>query len=227
VQGEGELGFMGEIASGIRATGPAGELGFPECLPFLPPEAFTHMGEAYLTRLQARHPTAARITDKLPQNFMFVGLIRLILPKAKIIHLRRDPIDTCFSCFSLHFDQDLDYVNDLAELGRYYRMYLDLMAHWRRLLPPEAMLEVDYEDLVADLEGETRRILDHCALPWDPRCLDFHKTERPVMTASVNQVRRPIYRSSVQRWRRYGPHLAPLIEALGPDPAGPPGAASP
>ena len=182
-------------------------------------------GEAYVERLRALAPEAPRITDKMPDNHMFVGLIHLILPKARIIHLRRDPLDTCLSCFSQHFANEINYSYDLRELGRYHRMYLDLMEHWRRVLPAGAMLEVQYEAVVEDIETQARRILDYCGLPWDPRCIAFHETHRPVKTASVDQVRRPIYRSSMQRWKPYESQLGPLIEALASDPTAEPEAA--
>ncbi|HKF61890.1 MAG TPA: tetratricopeptide repeat protein, partial [Dongiaceae bacterium] len=219
VHGAGELAFMGEIAAGLKARET---LYFPECMPFLGAEALVHAGEAYAARLQALAPEAPRITDKMPDNYMFVGLIHLILPRARIIHLRRDPLDVCLSCFGQHFANEINYSYDLSELGRYHRMYLDLMEHWRRVLPPGAMLEVQYEAVVEDIESQARRILDYCGLPWDPRCIAFHETDRLVRTASVDQVRRPIYRSSMQRWRHYETHLAPLMEALAADPAAEP-----
>ncbi len=174
------------------------------------------LGEAYLSRLEANAPEAPRITDKLPLNFRFVGLIHLALPDAPIIHMRRDPADTCLSCFFNQFVGDLDWAYDLAEVGRYFRAYERLMAHWRAALPEGVMLEMRYENLVVDLEGQTRRMLDHCGLEWDAHCLDFHRTERAVQTASTVQVRQPIYQSSVQRWRNYEPWLGPLIAELQP-----------
>ena len=173
------------------------------------------IGQAYRRRTEPLAPEALRITDKTPDNFRFAGLIRLALPNARLIHVRRDPLDTCLSCFSKLFGTDLAYTYDLAELGRYYRAYEALMAHWRAALPEGVMLEVAYEDVVDDLEGQARRILAHCGLDWDPRCLDFHQTERWVHTASATQVRRPIYRTAIGRWRGHEAALAPLIEALG------------
>jgi tetratricopeptide (TPR) repeat protein len=219
VHGAGELVIMGEIAAALTARET---LYFPECMPFLGADALTRAGEAYVARMQALAPEAQRITDKMPDNYMFVGLIHLILPRARIIHLRRDPLDVCLSCFGQHFEGEINYSYDLRELGRYHRMYLDLMEHWRLMLPPGAMLEVQYESVVEDIESQARRILDYCGLPWDPRCIAFHQTDRVVRTASVDQVRRPIYRSSVQRWRHYEAQLAPLMEALAADPAAEP-----
>jgi tetratricopeptide (TPR) repeat protein len=215
VYGAGELGILARIANGLHSSAHP-DPGFPACLPMLPPAELRRAGEDYVRQLQAHAPAATRITDKLPENYHFPGLIHLILPKAKILHVMRDPLDTCLSCFQEKFHAGIAYANELHELGDYYRCYAALMDHWRLVLPAGSMLEVRYEDLVEDLEGEARRMLDYCGLPWDDRCLYFHKTERPVKTASLVQVRRPLYRSSVGRWRRYERHLGPLMEALGP-----------
>jgi tetratricopeptide (TPR) repeat protein len=214
VHGAGERDFMGDIASALHGPGNA-EIGFPECLPLLPPETLRRAGDTYVAMLQGLAPTAPRITDKFLLNYYFLGLIRLILPQAPIIHVRREPMDSCLSCFATHFSGNLSFTYDLAELGRNYGLYLKTMALWRRVLPEGAMLEVDYEAVVGDLEGQARRIIAHCGLPWDERCLAFHRTRRSVRTASIVQVRQPIYRSSLARWRRYEKHLGPLLEALG------------
>jgi hypothetical protein len=177
-------------------------------------EDLRRLGAIYLRRIGVAESHAARITDKMPGNFLRVGLIRLALPNARIIHARRDPMDTCFSCFTQSFVENPPYVYDLAELGRYYRGYEGLMAHWREVLPEGAMLEVQYEDVVADLEGQARRIVAHCGLEWDARCLEFYRTERQVRTASLVQVRQPIFKSSIGRWRAYEAFLGPLREAL-------------
>jgi hypothetical protein len=150
----------------------------------------------------------------MPGNFLFVGLIRLILPNARIIHTTRDPVDTCLSCFSKLFGGEQAFSYDLAELGRYYRAYQRLMAHWREVVPADVMIEVRYESVVDDVETQARRIVAHCGLEWDPACLEFHKTARPVHTASMVQVRQPIYRSSVGRWRPKDELLKPLLDAL-------------
>jgi hypothetical protein len=188
---------------------------YPEFATVLLPQELRRIAEAYVDRLSRHAPSAERITDKMPSNFYFVGLIHLALPGAKIIHANRNPVDTCLSCFSKLFAGEQSQTYDLAELGRYYRAYHGLMAHWRQALPPGAFLDVHYEEVVADTEGQARRILDYCGLPWDPRVLDFHRTQRPVKTASASQVRRPIYGSSVARWRNYESHLGPLLAELG------------
>jgi tetratricopeptide (TPR) repeat protein len=196
----------------IKVVGAAD---YPEVVRSLTSPQFDAIGSAYLAGMTAPALAAARFTDKLPANFVYVGLIRLALPNARIIHVRRDPIDTCLSCFSILFRSTLNFTYDLGELGRFYLAYERLMAHWRTVLPEGAMLDVQYEDVVADIETQARRILAHCGLPWDEACLAFHKADRPVNTASAAQVRQPIYGSSVGRWHAYRDQLQPLLEALG------------
>ena len=136
------------------------------------------------------------------------------LPNARIIHARRDPVDSCLSCFGLLFADELSHTYDLAELGRYYCAYDRLMRHWEEVLPEGVKLDVHYEDVVDDIEGQARRIIAHCGLEWQEQCLAFHKTQRPVRTSSVTQVRRPIFRDSVGRWRPDKALLEPLLEDL-------------
>ena len=161
-------------------------------------------------------PETARIVNKLPHNFMFLGLIHLALPNARIIHVRRDPLDTCFSCHAQMFTGRQPFACDLGELGRYYRGYAALMEHWHEVLPRGVMIDVAYEELVEDLDGQARAMIAHCGLDWQDACLAFHTTERPVQTASALQVRTPIYKTSVGRWRHYEKFLPPLLEALNP-----------
>jgi tetratricopeptide (TPR) repeat protein len=194
--------------------GPNDTAVFPEVVSILTGRALGQFGSRYLQRIAAFAPTAERIVDKMPSNFYLIGLIRLALPGARIIHARRDPVDTCFSCFSLLFVGDQPFTYDFGELGRYYRAYEALMAHWRATLPEGVMLEVQYEDVIADLEGQARRIIAHCGLAWEDPCRDFHATQRLILTGSSRQVRQPIYRSSVGRWRPYGDMLRPLLQAL-------------
>ncbi len=172
------------------------------------------LAEGYLRALTAIAPTALRITDKLLGNLIHVGFIHLALPNARIIHVSRDPLDTCLSCFSNLFSVGATMTYDLAELGRYYRHYQQLMAHWHSVLPEGVMIDVRYEDVVADLEGQARRIVAHCGLEWDAACLEFYRTERPVRTASAVQVRQPLFASSVGRAQRLRNMLGPLLEAL-------------
>jgi tetratricopeptide (TPR) repeat protein len=187
---------------------------YPQSIAALDGEGLRRLGQAYLASLPTPHDGAQRITDKMPKNFVYIGLIRLILPGARIIHTMRDPVDTCVSCFSRLFISGLNYSYNLGELGRYYRGYHQLMAHWRSVLPAGAMLDVSYENVVENLEQQARRLIDYCGLPWDDRCLSFQETSRPIRTPSNVQVRRPVYRSSVERWRRYAPYLQPLLVEL-------------
>jgi tetratricopeptide (TPR) repeat protein len=174
------------------------------------------LGRAYCAAVVGDGADADRVTDKMPGNFDCLGLIAASLPRARIVHVRREPADTCWSCFSYLFAGRQPFTYDLMELGRYYRAYDQLMAHWRAVLPGEQLLELRYEDLIADPEPQTRRLLAHCGLDWDPACLDFHRTERSVRTASANQVRQPLYNSAVGRWRAHAHDLHPLLDALGP-----------
>lgn len=172
------------------------------------------LAAAYLNGLKQRFPGAEHITDKTPGNFHYIGMIRIMLPNAKVINCTRDPVDTCFSCYQNYFTEGVSFSYTLEELGKYYRLYSRLMEHWRWELPG-FVYDCSYESLLNDQEGETRRLLEFCSLEWDPACLSFHKTKRPVQTASVAQVRQPIYRSSIGRATHYEKHLAPLRDALG------------
>jgi tetratricopeptide (TPR) repeat protein len=216
VYGAGEIETFDQVIAKFRSeNGIASE--FPGMVSAMSLQALSRLGSHYVELTKSAAPAGERIVDKLMRNFKNVGLIHLALPNARIIHIRRDPLDTCFSCFSLLFaDQPFTY--DLGELGRYYRGYATLMEYWRSVLPCGVMIEVQYEDLVADLDRQARIIVDHCGLEWEDACLNFHKTQRQVNTASSVQVRRPIYRTSVGRWRAYENFLQPLMEALrGPD----------
>ena len=213
VFGAGELAEFSKAV--IEPQSPNGALFFPEAVPALSAGQLRELGTSYLDAVRAAAPAAERITDKMPANFSYVGLIHLALPNARIIHMRRDPVDTCLSCFSLLFAGDHPYCYDLGELGRYYRAYETLMEHWRQVLPAEVMLDVQYEEVVADTERQARQIVAHCDLDWDDACLAFYETQRPIRTASVTQVRQPIYRTSVGRWKPYQHLLRPLIKELG------------
>jgi len=158
--------------------------------------------------------TAPRITDKLLTNYFFVGFINLLFPHAKIINTMRNPVDTCLSAFTKLFKDDMPHSYDLTELGHYYRQYEALMQHWRDVLPKGVMMTVNYEDTVKDTEKTARDVIDFVGLNWDDACLDFHNSSRPVKTASVAQVRKPIYNTAVERWRKYGDGLKPLLDAL-------------
>jgi tetratricopeptide (TPR) repeat protein len=213
VHGAGELPVFNELVRPVR--GPDGNtIHYPDFVPALDGSALRRMGARYIAGVRKLAPTGERVTDKMPANFYFAGIIHLALPNAKIIHSIRDPIDTCVSCFTKLFNAEQNATYDLAELGRYYKHYERLMAHWHRVLPAQRIFDVRYEDVIADLEGQARRIIAYCGLPWDKRCLSFHETIRPVRTASATQVRQPIYKSAVGRWRVYEEYLGPLLHAL-------------
>ena len=212
VFGAGEINWFDQAAGALAEAIP-GSQPFLDKVAALSGEHFAAVGRSYLERLKSAAPRALRIVDKMPGNFLFAGLIHLALPNATIIHLIRDPLDTCMSCFSANFVNQ-PQTHDLAELGRYYRHYDELMAHWRRVLPPGRILDVRYEELVCNLQIIARRMIAHCGLAWDSRCVDFHRNPRPVRTASAAQVRRSIYRSSVGRWRQYEKFLGPLLAEL-------------
>jgi tetratricopeptide (TPR) repeat protein len=216
VHGAGELQTLNDVILTVR--GPDGStILYPEFMPALDQSALRQIGARYIAPVRELAPTGERVTDKMPSNYYFAGLIHLALPNAKIIHTMRDPVDTCLSCFSKLFSAEQNHTYDLGELGRYYKRYERLMAHWRRTLPSGRILDVRYEDVVSDLEKQARRIIAHCELPWNDRCLSFHRTERPVRTASATQVRQPLYKNAVGRWRVYEEYLGPLLNALGID----------
>lgn len=212
VYGAGELNDLLDLA----CRGPEGKgTEYPTALRDITPDGLRQLGEQYVARLRARNASADRITDKMPANFNCLGLIHLMLPRAKIIHVKRNPVDTCLSGFTRLFNRSQHHSYDLVEMGRYYRSYARLMEHWRAVLPAGAFYEVQYEELVADQEAQSRALIEYCGLEWDDACLQPHKTERSIRTASVTQVRQPVYNSSVERWRKYEPHLGPLLEVLG------------
>ncbi|QPO13200.1 sulfotransferase [Thalassospira sp. A40-3] len=176
------------------------------------------LGNAYREEVHAMYPSTPAtklIIDKMLGNFSWVGLILLSVPGAKIIHCRRNPVDTCLSCYSKRFANLQVYTCNQTELGEFYRAYEDLMAHWRAVLPKDRFIEINYEDLVTNIEPEARRLIDFLGLPWDDAMLDFHKTERSVRTASAAQVRQGLYQTSVERWKPYAPYIKPLLKALG------------
>jgi tetratricopeptide (TPR) repeat protein len=207
--GAGELTFWSEVAAAALSN-PAADVSSLR----MSEAALADLGDRYLQALRELSPAALRVVDKLPTNFLFLGWIHAALPGARIIHLLRHPIDTCLSIYSQHFEAANTYTNDLEDLAHYYREYWRLMKHWRALLPADAILEVPYEGLVADLPAWAGRMLEFAGLSWDARCLDFHLTARPVVTASKWQVRQNLFGSSVGRWRNYEPFLGPLMPLL-------------
>jgi tetratricopeptide (TPR) repeat protein len=204
VHGAGELLFWIFAADAERAAPPEQRA-----------QLIAQLGRDYLDGLASLAPGATRIIDKLPVNFQNLGLIHAALPRARFIHMQRNALDTCLSIYFQGFSAAHRYATDFGDLAHYYREYRRLMAHWRATLPPQVLLEVRYEELVEDSERCIRRMLEHLGLAWDPRCLEFHRTERAIMTASNWQARQPLGKGSIGRWRRYERHLGPLREALG------------
>jgi tetratricopeptide (TPR) repeat protein len=215
VEGTMELPDLPALAQSIVARSGDASLRYPQALGRLPPAELRALGEEYLarTRIQ-RKSDRPYFIDKLPNNFLHVGLIHLILPNARIIDARRHPLGCCLSGFKQHFARGQNFTYDLADLGSYYSGYVELMAHFDRVLPGRVH-RVFYESLVQDTEAEVRRLLDYCGLPFEPGCLRFYETERAVRTASSEQVRSPIYRAGMEQWRHYEPWLGPLKDALG------------
>jgi tetratricopeptide (TPR) repeat protein len=211
--GAGELPEVGRIIAALPGLVPGGR-DYPECLARLDAATALGLAERHLARLRELGGGAVRVIDKQPFNFLHLGLIAALFPRSRIVHCRRDPVDTCLSCFVQYFGKPHPFALDLAHLGHYFREYERLMDHWRRVLKVP-VFELHYEELTTDQETVSRRLVEFCGLEWDERCLRFHETRRPVRTASTLQVRRPMYRSSVGRWKRYEAHLGPLLEALG------------
>jgi Flp pilus assembly protein TadD len=211
VFGAGELKDLDAVIQSAKpATGPF----YVDWLKTLKPQDFQALGQSYINRLRAMDPKTPLITDKMPANFFYIGLIKLILPQAKIIHTMRHPMDSCFSNYARLFNETMHFAYDLEELGRYYNSYDRLMRHWHSVLPQGSILHVRYEDVVADLEAQARRIIAYCDLDWEESCLAFHENKRHVKTASIAQVRQPLYKNSVARWERFAKHLEPLRRVI-------------
>ncbi len=215
VEGTHELPDLGRVARSIGA-GRNDRLAYPRVVPELSNDELREAGEDYLKRTERHRELAKpRFTDKLPNNFVHVGFLELILPNAKIINARRHPLDSCLGSFKQLFARGQPFTYDQFELAEFYLEYQRLMDHWHQVLPGK-VLDVQYEHVVDDLEKEVRRILDYCGLPWNDACLRFYETRRAVKTASSEQVRQPIYASSKHLWRHYEKHLGPMIEILEP-----------
>ncbi|MEL7185774.1 MAG: sulfotransferase [Pseudomonadota bacterium] len=218
VDGTMELHNILNLAKRLRGRTPTedGKPRYPKILTELEDDYFKGFGEQFINDTRAYRGDAPFFIDKMPNNFFHVGLIRLILPNAKIIDARRHPMAGCFSGYKQLFGEGQEFSYDLRDIGNYYRRYVELMDHWDEVLPG-FVLRVQYEDVVDDLESEVHRILDFCELSFEDACVDFYKTKRSIRTPSAEQVRQPIYKSGLEQWRNYEPWLEPLKEALGPD----------
>ena len=216
VEGTQELADIQHIVAALRGRDPdLNDPRYPRVLAQLGADDFARLGREYLdgARVYRSRPRPFFI-DKMPNNFRHLGLIHLMLPNAKIIDARREPMACCFSNFKQLFAHGQEFTYSIEDIARYYRTYLELMRHWDEVLPGK-ILRVHHEDVVDDLEGSVRRILDFCGLEFEPRCVEFHKTERSVRTASSEQVRQPLYRDGLEQWRNFEPYLEPLERALG------------
>lgn len=217
VDGTHELPNILSLARRLRGrSAPAAgeEPNYPKVLSELGGDYFRRFGEQYIEQTQVFRQGAPFFIDKMPNNFLHIGLIKLILPNAKIIDARRHPMSCCFSGFKQLFAEGQEFTYGLTEIGSYYRAYVKLMEHWDVVLP-NFVLRVQHEDVVNDLETQVRRVLDFCGLPFEQSCLEFHKTERNIRTPSSEQVRQPIYTSGLEQWRNFETYLDPLKDALG------------
>jgi tetratricopeptide (TPR) repeat protein len=216
VEGTMELAVIPRLVQDLQSREPTGSTPrYPGLLAELAAEDFERLGEQYLSDTQVYRKGRPFFIDKMPNNFRHLGLIHLILPNAKIIDARRDPLACCFSNYKQLFASGQQFTYSFDDIARYYRMYVELMAHWDRALPGR-ILRIKHEDVVDDLESNVHRILEFCELEFEQGCLEFYKTQRAVHSASSEQVRRPLYRQGVDQWRHYEPWLGPLKEALGP-----------
>ena len=215
VEGTSELPYLGRVATSLNRNRADG-LQYPHAVRELQAPHFKLLGQYYLQQAGLhRHTVRPRFVDKMPNNFPSIGFLHLILPNAKIIDARRHPLDCTLSCYRQLFAKGQTFVYDLADIGEYFLEYQRMMDHWHEVLPGR-VLTVQYEDLVTDFDGQARRLLAYCGLPWEDACANFHETERPIRTASSEQVRQPIYAKSIGFWRNYEAHLGELIEILQP-----------
>jgi tetratricopeptide (TPR) repeat protein len=215
VEGTQELADVPRMVMDLRGRdAEADNPRYPAVLAEMSSADYRRLGEKYLADTRVYRTDKARFIDKMPNNFRHIGLIHLMLPHAKIIDARREPMACCFGNFKQLFAHGQEFTYSVEDIARYYRTYLELMRHWDAVLP-ERVLRVHHEDVVDNLEGSVRRILEYCGLEFEPACVEFHKTERSVRTASSEQVRQPIYREGLDQWRHYEPWLGSLREALG------------
>jgi hypothetical protein len=216
VFGAGELKFLSSVLENIPINQARIRMGDKEPIfDYDDKVGWAPRGDRYVERIQGlADKPYKRIVDKMPGNYNFVGLIHAILPNAKIIHSRRHPVETCLSCYRIFFAEGHQWTYNLTELGRYYRRYWDLMKYWREAFPG-VMYEAIYEENVNDVETSAKNLISHLDLEWNDQCLEFYNVDRPVKTASLSQVRKPIYKTSTNRWRKYEKYLGPLLEEIG------------
>lgn len=212
--GADELKLMPRFCQEIRKAAPS--MPITKAISLIDDKTVRFLAGRYLDHIRSLAPEALRITDKMPHNFLRLGMIALMFPRARIIDCRRDPLETCISCYFHQFPEGLEFTHDMAEIGDFYKAYLRIMEHWHAVLPLH-ILEISYEDLVADQETISRRIIDFCGLPWNDQCLAFHKHKRTITTSSRLQVNQPLHQKFLGRWRRYDRFFAPLKESLGID----------
>lgn len=213
IYGAGELSILNEV---IQEACQASNLPFATWVAQLSDQEFARLGEKYLDRTWKLAPDKNFIIDKMPGNCFYLGMIYRMLPTAKIIHAIRDPMDSCFSCFTHFFKESMPFAYDLQALGNYYLLYAHAMQHWHAILPKTAIFNLPYEEIVAQHETLSKQLVEYIGLPWDPNCLRFYKNTRAVKTASLTQVRKPIYQTSVKRWQHFANELDPLWKILAP-----------
>ncbi len=214
VYGAGELEYLKQIVWQSCEGDAASGFNFLENIKKLNAHELKKMGDAYISKMRSHSANSRFISDKMPHNFFYLGVIKTILPQAKIIHCQRDPLDNCFSIYKNYFSSSQRYAYDLSELGEYYACYQTLMDHWHQVLPENSIYDVQYEKIVENPQEQIKDLLQHCELAWDEKCLSFHNTERAVKTASIAQVRQPMHQQSVKLWKHYEQHLHPLLESL-------------
>jgi hypothetical protein len=215
VEGTSELPYAGRVTTSLSRNRADG-INYPQAVRELGAENFSTLGQDYLDLAQLhRTEGKPRFIDKMPNNFPTIGFIHLILPNARIIDARRYPLDSCLSCYRQLFAKGQTFTYDLTDIGEYFLQYQRMMDHWHEVLPGR-ILTVQYEEVVTDFENQVRRLLEYCELPWEEACINFYETDRPVRTASSEQVRQPVYTKSVHFWRNHEQHLGELIEVLNP-----------
>lgn len=213
IYGAGELSILDTI---IQEANQAAGMPFNHWVGQLTDDEFADLGEKYLAQTSALARDKQFIIDKMPSNCFYIGMIYRMLPTAKIIHAIRDPMDSCFSCFTHLFKHSMLFAYDLTALGNYYELYAQAMQHWQSVLPSSVMFDLPYEKMIADHEAFSKQLVEFIGLPWDPSCLNFYNNARLVKTASLTQVRKPIYKTSVQRWQYFDYELQPLLQIVEP-----------